>query len=216
MLLQKGFFEHHLYACVPYTISNTDYLTAGNMFLRVNPEPDIWKAGAYYDKFFWIGSMFRNERPSPLHRQEFTVVDIYVRHAEQEDVAGFFLEILRHLERSLGLSALSQEPVSTMTYRQFHACKELPDGWIVVERYPVDESFYDGMLEENRSFKFEIFHKGKELVEIAACGKLGENHNPLQRVSDLSAVDTQALRKEFTGFGFGVERLMYLYGKLAK
>src|SRR5271168_2407246 len=79
LLLKQNFFEHHLYSTLNYKIENTDtFEIKKDLYLRYNPEPDIWQVGKMHDKFFWIGSMFRNENKlDNLHQYEFTVVDVY-------------------------------------------------------------------------------------------------------------------------------------------
>src|SRR3989344_3456471 len=91
-LILNNFFEHHLYSTTPYKIENTEtFKLKDSLFLRYNPEPDIWSVREKYNNFFWIGSMFRNERKlTPLHRNEFTVVDIYMENKEMSDVLKLF------------------------------------------------------------------------------------------------------------------------------
>ena len=71
-LKRQDYFEHHLYSTLSYKIENTDtFEIKKNLYLRYNPEPDIWQVGMRQDKFFWIGSMFRNEtKLDDLHRYE--------------------------------------------------------------------------------------------------------------------------------------------------
>ena len=93
-LLKRKFFQTHLYSTTHYKIENTaTFEVKKDVFLRYNPEPDIWKIGEHYDKFFWIGSMFRNEpKLSPIHSYEFTVVDIY-EIGDKDSVKKRFIEL---------------------------------------------------------------------------------------------------------------------------
>ena len=62
-LVKKGYFEHHLYSSLDYKIENTDtFKLKDNLYMRYNPEPDIWQVGEKHDDFFWIGSMFRKRK----------------------------------------------------------------------------------------------------------------------------------------------------------
>lgn len=97
-LINENFFEVHLYSTINYKIENTIFFKLkNNLFLRFNPEPDIWKVGLNHNKFFWIGSMFRNEpKLSPLHAYEFSVTDIY-EIGDKETVKKKFIAILKQL-----------------------------------------------------------------------------------------------------------------------
>jgi len=117
-LKKQGYFEHHLYSMLNYKIENTDtFQVREGLYLRYNPEPDIWQVGIDMDKFFWIGSMFRNEnRLDDLHQYEFTVVDIYQAQGTLEMVIKMYLEILEALETELKLISLSKLEVRYMTH----------------------------------------------------------------------------------------------------
>jgi len=217
-LLKQGFFEHHLYSTQKYKIENTDTFKVKNgLFLRYNPEPDIWQVGEKYDRFFWIGSMFRNEkRLSKFHRNEFTVIDIYFPHGTMKMVVAKFLSLLKALETGLHLQPLSKLPVRYLSHEEFAKQKALlrSSFWMVVTDYPVSESFYD-TKGKNRlhTNKFEIFyvHNGVSL-EIAACGKLGENINKINYIKGAKKLlNKKVAKKEFIGFGFGLERIAYTY-----
>lgn len=213
-LLKKKFFEHHLYSTTDYKIENTKSFGLGNgLFLRYNPEPDIWTAGSEHDSFFWIGSMFRDDDRSSLHKKEFTVVDIYLKNKAMRDVVDFFLAILKNMESSLKLKSLSKLPTRYISHAEFNQMPATDERfWAIVTNYPVDESFYDER-EGTATKKFEIFFvDGEEKVEIAACGVLGDNLNKSMFVKEKSRiVDKKIAEKKFIGFGFGIERLIYLY-----
>ena len=216
-LLTKGFFEHHLYSTLNYKIENTaTFEIEKGRFLRYNPEPDIWTAGERYDKFFWIGSMFRDEpKVSSLHKKEFTVIDTYILGGMNEAV-DLFMQIIGEIELELNLSRLSKLPIKYVRHRDFGR-GELEDGryWLVVTDYPIVESFYDLPSEHSadETKKFEIyFVYNKQSIEIAACGNLGENLNKKNFIKNAhKIVNHKVLDKGFVGFGFGIERLIHLY-----
>ncbi len=219
LLKSQDFFEHHLYSTIDYKIENTDsFKIKENLFLRYNPEPDIWQVGVNHDKFFWIGSMFRDEKKlSSLYQYEFTVVDIYQSQGTMSYVINKYIEILKSLEERLALPKLSDSEIKYMTHKGFSEIdKEKLQGkyWLIVTDYPIDESFYDTQgSDSHQTSKFEIFFVNKsECVEIAACGNLGENLNKHNFIVDKeNIINTNILEKKFVGFGFGLERLIYLY-----
>ena len=85
---------------------------------------------------------------------------------------------------------------------------------LVVTDYPLEESFYDKKSNsDGETTKFEIYfiNEGKA-IELAVGGNLGENFNKKKFIKDeYKFVSKKALSKNFIGFGFGVERLIYLY-----
>lgn len=220
-LLKQDFFEHHLYSTLNYKIENTDtFELKENLYLRYNPEPDIWQVGSRYDKFFWIGSMFRDEKEiSNLHRNEFTVIDIYQSRGTMDDVVKKYTELLKVLEEKLKLPNLSGLEVRYMTHEEFGKTdKKKLDGkyWLVVTDYPVHESFYDAKgIDVDHTQKFEIFFIDEgESIEIVACGKLGVNLNEINHISrGENFINQELIEKGFIGFGFGLERLVSLYKK---
>lgn len=218
-LLEKGFFEHHLYSTMDYKIENTDtFKIRKNLYLRYNPEPDIWQVGEKHDKFFWIGSMFRNEKElSKVRRYEFTVTDIYLKNGTMKVVVETFLSLLKALEKSLRLSALSSSKIAYLSYDEFHSGEKRFKGnfWLVITDYLIEESFYDTQGKDRvHSSKFEIFYvKNGAPLEIAACGPLGENLNTINFIKGTKKLLNKKISaKQFVGFGFGLERLAYLYG----
>jgi lysyl-tRNA synthetase class II len=214
-LLNNAFFETHLYSTLNYKIENTStFQLKDKLFLRYNPEPDIWQIGEKHNKFFWIGSMFRDEpKLSPLHSYEFTVVDIY-EIGDKESVKKRFIEILNYLEKELSLKPLSKKIVEVDYKDKFNNIKE-KECWILVNEYPAEESFYDTKLKNERTKKFEFFYKnGDSIIETVACGELGENANSRHYVKDeKNIVKSSLFNKKFIGFGIGIERLLFLYSK---
>jgi hypothetical protein len=212
-LLKRSFFEVHLYSTLNYKIENTaSFDIKKELFLRFNPEPDIWTVGEKHGKFFWIGSMFRNEdKLSSIHSYEFTVVDIY-EVGTKENVKKRFTELLSQLEKDLSLKPLSRKFVEIDHGTPLDTVKD-KECWILLNHYPREESFYDTAVGREKTKKFELFYKrGKVIIEIVACGELGENANPRQFIKDTRVVKKTVFKKGFVGFGIGLERLLLLYG----
>lgn len=218
-LIKRGFFEHHLYSTLDYKIENMDtFKLKDGLYMRYNPEPDIWQVGERHDHFFWIGSMFRNEKKlDKIHRYEFTVVDIYLKQGKTAQVVKTFLSILGVLEKKLHLRSLSKLAVKQMTHEEFARLgntKLKGNFWLIVTDYPINESFYDTQGKDDKhTSKFEIFFvKNGNATEIAACGQLGENLNKENYIKGKKKLITPKLaQKKFIGFGFGVERLAQIY-----
>ena len=211
-------FEHHLYSTIDYKIENTDTFNfEENRYLRFNPEPEIWTIGERYDKFFWIGSLFRNEkRLTQIHKKEFTVVDIYLKEKDRKDTISFFFKILEQIEKSLDLQNLSRLPIEYVKYEQFknERLNKHKRYWLIVTVYPIQESFYDKETNlKDGTTKFEIyFIKEGSSIELGVGGNLGENLNKKKFIKkEDKFVNKKALSKSFIGFGFGLERLIYTY-----
>ena len=50
------------------------------------------------------------------------------------------------------------------------------------------------------------------IIEVVACGELGDNVNPVMRIQSLPAsLPTSVKEKKFIGFGIGLERLLHIY-----
>jgi aspartyl/asparaginyl-tRNA synthetase len=161
--------------------------------------------------------MFRNEpKLSPLHSYEFTVADIY-EVGDKENVKKKFIAILKQLEKDLRLRPLSKEFVEINYNDSFNNISE-KECWILVNNYPREESFYDVDNENGTTKKFELFYKNnKKVIEIVACGELGENVNPNNFIKNKdSIVQKEPLKKGFVGFGIGIERLLLLYSTRQK
>lgn len=217
-LIKEGFFEHHLYSLVPYRITNTDtYKIDDSLYLRYNPEPDIWQAGTSYDQFFWIGSMFRNEpKLDRLHKKEFTVADIYKTHGSVEWVQNCFIALLKECELRLEpRNTLSSLPFVTTRFHKFNkkTLKINQPCWLLIQDYPDSESFYDQAKKAKITRKFEIFYLDSNLlVEVAACGMVGKNTSPTQHITPIQNVITKdILKQKLMGFGLGIERVMLLF-----
>jgi|SRR3989344_4802251 len=216
--LHNDFFEQTLYSTVPYVVTNTDsFKLKDNLFLRYFPEPEIWVAQEQSEKFFWIGSLFRDEKEiTKIHNYEFKIVDFYIKDSSMEKIVAVFFESLRFIESSLSLSGLSKLETIFITHDDFNAGKfdHVGKRWLVVTNYPKEESFYDAVSEDKKTTsKFEImFINAGEITEIAAAGVIGENLNKTKIIIDTKTIFQENIfTKNFIGLGFGVERLIYLY-----
>lgn len=218
-LIKEGFFEHHLYSTVNYKIENTEsFKILKDLYLRYNPEPDIWQVGEKHNKFFWVGSMFRNEKKtSKLRRYEFTVLDIYIKNGDMRTVINKFFSLLKKLENTFHLRPLSALGVRYVPYDNFLKKNWKGSFWLVLTDYPIKESFYDTRGQDRaHSNKFEIFYvKDGNLLEVAACGQLGENLNNINYIKATKKfLNKKISDKKFIGFGFGLERIAHIYGLL--
>jgi aspartyl/asparaginyl-tRNA synthetase len=161
--------------------------------------------------------LFRKEKKlTPIHKKEFTVVDIYLREANRSIMVHFFIELLKQIEKELDLQNLSKLPVEYVKHSIFKNEKLNRHKlyWLIVTDYPTNESFYDkGNNSNNETTKFEIYFVNEgNAVELAVGGNLDENLNKNKFVKEENKfVNKKALDKKFIGFGFGVERLIYLY-----
>ncbi len=218
MLLIDGFFEHHLYSTTNYKIEGTEcFKVEDETYLRFNPEPEIWLIGDKYDKFFWIGNLFRKEKKlTPIHKKEFIVVDIYLKEKDRKDMVSLFFKILEYIEKSLNLQNISKLPIENISYSQFknENLNKHEQYWLVVADYPIEESFYDKENKlKNGTTKFEIYFINEgNAVELAVGGNLGENLNKKRFIRNGDKfVNKKIFSRNFIGFGFGVERLIYVY-----
>lgn len=216
--LEKNFFEQSLYSTNPYNITNTEFFKLKEkLFLRTLPEPDVFEAATELDKFFWIGSLFRKEKEiTKIHKNEFKLLDFYIKSDSQIKVTQIFFDLLKTTEKALQLKELSNKQITYIDYQDFIECKFKHSGkyWLIVENFPINESFYDSLLTNGKaSSKFEIvFVNSVETIEIAAAGLTGENLNKEKSIIGLNyTIPSRILKNKFVGLGFGIERLIYLY-----
>jgi len=216
---ENGYFEQTLYSAVKYAVTNTDvFKLKQDLFLRCFPEPEIWVAAKQSDKFFWIGSLFRDEKElTNIHTYEFKIVDFYIKGGTMKGILDVFLQSLAALEKMLSLPELSKREVKYVTYKNFeHGNFERSRScWLVVTDYPPQESFYDAPSKaSSMTSKFEVMSidSGK-VTEIAAAGVIGENLNSIRQIKTTEDFEfsKEIYDENFIGLGFGVERLMYLY-----
>ena len=215
-LVKKDFFEHTLYSFRQFKIENAECFEINpNLFLRYGTEPEIWKIGKEFDKFFWIGSLYRKEKSlSPIHRYEFKLVDFYLREGTLNNILDLFFDLLKEAEKSLNLKKISELSIQFISFKDFQNKKFLNNKkeWIVVTNYPKNESFFDAPLKEGTN-KFEIFFisSGRK-TEIASGGIVGPNLNPKMYINEGEKYTNEKIFNEnFIGLGFGIERLMFLY-----
>ena len=207
--LRNDFFEQTLYSTVPYVVTNTDsFKLKNNLFLRYFPEPGIWATQEQPKNFFWIGSLFRDEKEiTKIHSYEFKIVDFYIKDSSMEKIVNVFFESLRFIENSLGLNGLSKLETIFITHDNFNADKFDRTGkhWLIVTNYPKEESFYDAISEDKKTTsKFEImFVKDGEVTEVAAAGVIGENLNRTKVIIDIKTIFQENIfTKNFIGLGF--------------
>jgi len=98
-LLKKDFFEHTMYSFVSFKIKNADcFKINGTLFLRYGTEPEVWRIGENFNKFFWIGSLYRKEKKlSKIYKYEFKLVDFYIRGGSMQDIINIFLGLLKQV-----------------------------------------------------------------------------------------------------------------------
>lgn len=229
-LLKEGYFEHSIYNSVPYKLENSiSFQLPHNLFLRYGTEPEVWTIGNMYDKFFFVGSLFRNEpKLSRIHRYEFKIVDFYLQNGSMEDIVKIFLRLLSEAETALHLPGLSKVKVVYLSREEFDSRFDTSEEstsdetwrqesrgestWLVVTHYPIEESFYD-TPHGDATNKFEImFQNPNETIEIASAGTVGSNLNKKNYIQNEDQLyDPKVFDKQFTGLGFGIERLIYLY-----
>lgn len=230
VLLKDGYFEHSIYNTIPYRLENSiSFQLPHNLYLRYGTEPEVWTIGNLYDKFFFIGSLFRNEpQLSRIHSYEFKLIDFYIQNGSMEDIVKVFLRLLSEVEALLHLPHLSKIPVIYLSREEFDSRFDISEestsdvtwredsrgepAWLVITHYPIEESFYD-TAQGDATNKFEImFQNQNETIEVASAGTVGANLNREQYIqNDSQLYDPRILDKQFTGLGFGIERLIYLY-----
>lgn len=212
-LYQEGFFENHLYS-LSGKVSGTDPISTDKGVLRVTPEPDVWIVPREVDRFFYLGSLFRSEEIDYLHSYEFTTTDLYIRGAQAETLIELFWKLLRALEKSALISDIYNIQVSDVSYESFSTdiIVSLDDveRWVLVTHYPIEESFYDAILDQNATQKSELFYlkPGSLPIEVASLGRVGKNLNPSITL-DTPPPDLDIyINEELFGFCFGIERLL--------
>lgn len=218
-MLENGFFEHALYSTRPFKIEGANaFELSNNLFLRYGTEPEIWKIGDRFDKFFWIGSLFRlEEKLTRIHNYEFKLLDFYIKNGLIKDIIEIFFKLLSETEKSLNLNRLSKLELVYISYKDFQSFNYKKDSnyWLIIVNYPKNESFYDTSFNEDTN-KFEIMFVNKtEIIEIASAGIVGKNLNKLMYIeNDSKLVNSKIFNEKFIGLGFGIERLIYLYSTL--
>lgn len=218
--LQKGFYELTLYNTTLFEITNTNQLkTSSNDFLRNTTEPDIWNLGIQeYDKFFCITSLFRNEDlSSPIHRNEFKIIDFYIKNSSEQSILSVGFDALYFLELQLNLPTLSKLAIESCSFEDFSTISSLRTPSILkVQNYPVEESFYDAVDPVNGKIKKGefFFLTGGTPIEFSVFGKVGENMNPISRIEEFKFKVQNIEKLNLFGMCFGIERTIMCYESL--
>ncbi len=85
---------------------NIDFFRVGDRYLHPSPEIELKKIMAEYgvDRIYYLGHVFRDERPDSVHLPEFTMLEWYRAHGTLEDIKRdlllLILEIAEYLEES--------------------------------------------------------------------------------------------------------------------
>lgn len=219
-LVKIHFFEHTLYSATPYKVEGVEsFSLKNNLFLRYGTEPEIWSIGEHFDRFFWIGSLFRDEKTATeIHKDEFKVLDFYIKRGSRQAAVNLFLRLLNEAEKNLRLPELSKLKVRRVSYEDFSGGRfeKAEKYWLIVTNYPVEESFYDASRESGTE-KFEImFVSFDKVVEIATGGLVSDNLNKEMYIKKDQRLINKKLFRKFIGLGFGIERLMFAYSNFNK
>ena len=210
-LYSEDFFEKHLYSLAS-PIKGTNPLSTEKGVLRFSPEPDVWVIPPNIERFFFIGSLFRDERIDALHAYEFTTADIYFRGGGQALLLEIFWKILDVLAERKVISNLNGLNVKEVEYCRFTPQEKVSEKemWLLVTHYPVEESFFDAMLDEQSTQKSELFLMvpGFQPIEIASLGRVGANRNSLVQLEKPIPELSKYISEDLFGLCFGIERLM--------
>jgi aspartyl/asparaginyl-tRNA synthetase len=210
---QLQFTEISLPSHTSYKIEGVrSFKVAPGMYLRYTPEPDAWIHSEGLHQFFWIGSIFRNNTPSPWHSNEFSMVACYARSKTTTTMVSVFFALLREIEQTLEGHALSKAPLRYATYAEFNSGFDRKhNGWVVVTEYPKEQSFYDQMSAAGNTLRYGIYfiHEGKAAL-IASGGTVGENMNKKMKIREFK-LPKDSLNDRIASLRIGVERLITLY-----
>lgn len=215
--LRNNFYEVTLYDTTKYSVTNTSQIkTETGDLLRYNTEPEIWQMGVDYDKFFCITSLFRNEDLSSLlHKNEFKVVDFYIKNSNETKIFSIFYELLKYLEEHLYLPILSGLRLHPCDFEDFKNNNVTSKGNSIykVENYPIEESFYDAIDDATgKSKKGELFFLGdKNVIEFSVFGQVDENKNPLNVVEKFNLTEPNIKSLNLFGMCLGIERTILCY-----
>ncbi len=218
--LLNDFDEVFLFDTTEYNITNTNQIkTSNGDLLRNTTEPEIWNMGLGFERFFCIASLFRKEdEDSLLHKNEFRIVDFYIKNANEKLILDTFLNLLKHLESSSNLAELSKLNVYPCDYEEFIEMNYSNSTSMIykVENYPIDESFYDAVdSSTGKSKKSELFlvHESYP-IEFGVLGQVDENKNSRNRIDNFSFQQLNIKSLYLYGMGFGIERIILCYNAL--
>nr|VFJ63611.1 MAG: tRNA synthetases class II (D, K and N) [Candidatus Kentron sp. FW] len=212
-LYSRNFFEKHLYG-FSGKITGTFPISTDKGVLRVSPEPDVWIVPKDISQFFFLGSLFRNEEVDDQHYYEFTTADLYIRGGNAGRLIQLFWELIQTLTECALISDISKLEVSAVSFNAFSQSKIVSENetekWVLVTHYPIEDSFYDAMLDQNVTQKSELFYliPGHPPVELASLGRVGKNQNPNIKSDNPNLELEQYISEEIFGFCFGIERLL--------
>ena len=216
-LYNLGYQELRLSNIVTYSVTNTNSISlSDSCYLRYTPEPEIWETGRYYERFFSIVSLFRNEdKKSNIHKNEFSIIDSYQSNSDVEQMMGHLMGILSNIETELNLIQLSNLPCIRVSYEQFCSNAANLKRKVIyhVEKYPISESFFDRVNEDTetttKSELFAVLGDG-QVIEFGVLGKVDKNANDQFRVVN-KTVNFDFNKYELFGGCLGIERLILIY-----
>lgn len=213
-LIERQYTELALPATTQYRIDGVKAFKLGpKAHLRYTAEPDIWLAGEGFEQFFWVGSVFRNEKNDPLSGNEFTMAAVYAKHHTTTQMVSLLFQLLRELEQSISMPYLTREPLRYATYKEFSSKSfdRKQDGWVVVTEMPKEKSFYDQESALGNTMRFTAyFLRGGKAIEMASGGTVGENQNRKMRINN-HHVPKDIYNERLIGLRLGVERLLLVY-----
>lgn len=217
-LLRNAFYEVTLFDTTPFHITNTSQVkTEIGEFLRNTTEPEIWELGLNDDRFFSITSLFRKEDPeSLLHKNEFKIVDFYIKNTSEVEILNFFFGALDYLEETLKLPHLSNKSsLNICDYNEFAKLDLSSYEFQIfkVENYPIEESFYDVIdINTGKSKKGELFFIAEgEPIEFSVFGQVDENKNPNNKVENFKFKLNDIRSLNLFGMCLGIERTILCY-----
>lgn len=220
--LTNNFCEIALFDTTSYCVTNTNQIqTSTGSFLRYTTEPDIWQRGLEYDKFFCITSLFRNENASSLlHKNEFKIVDFYIKNSNEEKILDTFFKALEFLEERLCLPKLSKLNLQSCDFDEFNKANNIIKSLsiLMIKNYPLDESFYDVIDEKTgKTKKSELFFGHNEQpIEFSVFGQVDENKNPLNKIENFRFKNPNIKTLNLFGMCLGIERTIMCYNILIK
>ncbi|MGA3288571.1 MAG: amino acid--tRNA ligase-related protein [Bacteroidota bacterium] len=218
--LKNNYYEVSLFNTTKHRITNTNQIkTSTGDFLRYTTEPEIWKQGLDLDKFFCLTSLFREEdEASLLHKNEFKIVDFYIKNGNPELIVKIFFEVLEYLESSLKLPKLSKLNIIPSDFEEFNNDKfsGVPKTIYKVDNYPITESFYDAAdIKTGKSKKSELFYSDVgQLIEFSVFGQVDKNSNPQNKIENYTFGNTEIKSLNLYGMCLGIERTILCYETL--
>lgn len=216
-LLRNVFYEVSLFDTTPFHVTNTSQIqTETGEFLRNTTEPEIWELGLNEDRFFSITSLFRKEDlKSLLHKNEFKIVDFYIKNTSEAEILNLFFQALDYLEEKLKLPHLSNKPLNICDHKEFSKLdfSSFEFQLFKVENYTIEESFYD-VIDTNtgKSKKGELFFiADSKPIEFSVFGQADENKNPINKIENFQFKFNGIRSLNLFGMCLGIERTILCY-----